>query len=266
MYEEISMFIGEISHSKRDTYKQCGWKFLLKYYERIPESGNNADAMQFGSYIHKIFELGVSAKTYDELAKIAEEQRPNYTFNDSYNKKVFICLKNFLRFNATLEETVGTEVDFKVPLLEGTEQRVVIDRIIKSKKGNYLIIDYKTSADEKSKLDLFNNDQLKAYTYAASKHFNVPVNRITAAHYYPLTNNFVPVAYLPGQIHKYVSDVQKDVWDIRKKKKEDFCPRKNEFCNWCGYKDKCTEFHSPEDVRARIDEAKKSVKENKLKN
>jgi CRISPR/Cas system-associated exonuclease Cas4 (RecB family) len=266
MYEEISMFIGEISHSKRDTYKQCGWKFLLKYYERIPESGNNADAMQFGSYIHKIFELGVSAKTYDELVKIAEEQRPNYTFNDSYNKKVFICLKNFLRFNATLEETVGTEVDFKVPLLEGTEQRVVIDRIIKSKKGNYLIIDYKTSADEKSKLDLFNNDQLKAYTYAASKHFNVPVNRITAAHYYPLTNNFVPVAYLPGQIHKYVSDVQKDVWDIRKKKKEDFCPRKNEFCNWCGYKDKCTEFHSPEDVRARIDEAKKSVKENKLKN
>ncbi len=265
MYEEISMFIGEISHSKRDTYKQCGWKFLLKYYERIPESGNNADAMQFGSYIHKIFELGVSAKTYDELVKIAEEQRPNYTFNDSYNKKVFICLKNFLRFNATLEETVGTEVDFKVPLLEGTEQRVVIDRIIKSKKGNYLIIDYKTSADEKSKLDLFNNDQLKAYTYAASKHFNVPVNRITAAHYYPLTNNFVPVAYLPGQIHKYVSDVQKDVWDIRKKKKEDFCPRKNEFCNWCGYKDKCTEFHSPEDVRARIDEAKKSVKENKLK-
>ena len=259
------MFIGEISHSKRDTYKQCGWKFLLKYYERIPESGNNADAMQFGSYIHKIFELGVSAKTYDELVKIAEEQRPNYTFNDSYNKKVFICLKNFLRFNATLEETVGTEVDFKVPLLEGTEQRVVIDRIIKSKKGNYLIIDYKTSADEKSKLDLFNNDQLKAYTYAASKHFNVPVNRITAAHYYPLTNNFVPVAYLPGQIHKYVSDVQKDVWDIRKKKKEDFCPRKNEFCNWCGYKDKCTEFHSPEDVRARIDEAKKSVKENKLK-
>ena len=254
------MFIGEISHSKRDTYKQCGWKFLLKYYERIPESGNNADAMQFGSYIHKIFELGVSAKTYDELVKIAEEQRPNYTFNDSYNKKVFICLKNFLRFNATLEETVGTEADFRVPLMEGTEQRVVIDRIIKSKKGNYLIIDYKTSSDEKTKLDLFNNDQLKAYTYAASKHYNIPIQKITAAHYYPLTNNFVHVSYLPGQIHKYLNEVQKDVWDIRKKKKDDFSPRKNEFCNWCGYKDKCPEYHSAEDVKCRLEEAKKNTK------
>lgn len=254
------MFIGEISHSKRDTYKQCGWKFLLKYYERIPESGNNADAMQFGSYIHKIFELGVSAKTYDELVKIAEEQRPNYTFNDSYNKKVFICLKNFLRFNATLEETVGTEADFRVPLMEGTEQRVVIDRIIKSKKGNYLIIDYKTSSDEKTKLDLFNNDQLKAYTYAASKHYNIPIQKITAAHYYPLTNNFVHVSYLPGQIHKYLNEVQRDVWDIRKKKKDDFSPRKNEFCNWCGYKDKCPEYHSAEDVKCRIEEAKKNTK------
>lgn len=254
------MFIGEISHSKRDTYKQCGWKFLLKYYERIPESGNNADAMQFGSYIHKIFELGVSAKTYDELVKIAEEQRPNYTFNDSYNKKVFICLKNFLRFNATLEETVGTEADFRVPLMEGTEQRVVIDRIIKSKKGNYLIIDYKTSSDEKTKLDLFNNDQLKAYTYAASKHYNIPIQKITAAHYYPLTNNFVHVSYLPGQIHKYLNEVQRDVWDIRKKKKDDFSPRKNEFCNWCGYKDKCPEYHSAEDVKCRLEEAKKNTK------
>jgi len=254
------MFIGEISHSKRDTYKQCGWKFLLKYYERIPESGNNADAMQFGSYIHKIFELGVSAKTYDELVKIAEEQRPNYTFNDSYNKKVFICLKNFLRFNATLEETVGTEADFRVPLMEGTEQRVVIDRIIKSKKGNYLIIDYKTSSDEKTKLDLFNNDQLKAYTYAESKHYNIPIQKITAAHYYPLTNNFVHVSYLPGQIHKYLNEVQRDVWDIRKKKKDDFSPRKNEFCNWCGYKDKCPEYHSPQDVKCRIEEAKKNTK------
>jgi RecB family exonuclease len=46
-------------------------------------------------------------------------------------------------------------------LLEGTDQRVVIDRIIKSKQGNYLIIDYKTGADEKSKLELFNNVFLK---------------------------------------------------------------------------------------------------------
>jgi len=216
--------------------------------------------MQFGSYIHKILELGVKAKTYEELTKIAEEQRPNYTFNDSYQKKIFICLKNFLRFNATLEETIGTELDFKVALIEGTDQRVVIDRIIKSKQGSYLVIDYKTSADEKTKLELFNNDQLKAYTYAVSENFKIPVTKVIAAHYYPLTNNFVHVQYLPGQIQKYLIEVRKDIWDIRKKKKDDFTPRRNEFCNWCGYKDKCTEFYSAEDVKCRIDEAKKNLK------
>ena len=252
------MFINTISNSKRDTFKQCKLKYRYRYVDRLPDYDiSNTDALHFGSYIHQIFEDGVEASDLSGLQHLAEQNRDNYKFNKSYEPKIELCLKNFLRFNATLPEVGISEQHFDLEVAEGITINGYIDRIIKGKEGGYLVIDYKTSKREKSKIDLYQDPQLKGYVYAVHKIYNVPLNKITAAHYYPLTNTFVNVQYTSNQIHSHIKAVVNDVWKIRKAKKEDLVPMRNQFCNWCSYKSLCTEFNECSLVEHRLTEAKK---------
>ena len=249
------MFLSRLSHTKSSVYKECGLKFLLKYFERLDEEESNQSALTFGSYIHKIFERGVNAKTYRELEQIAEEEKKNYKFDDSYLPKVGTCIKNFLNFNSSLKLTIGTELNIKIKIMEDCELEGVIDRVVSSNQGELLIIDYKTGAKEKTKTELYVDEQLMSYVYSCSKHFNIPVNKITASHYYPLTNNFVFVKYPPNQIKNFESRKKKEIWEIRSKTKKDLTPRRNQYCNNCGYKKYCPEMTDPTQAKLRLDEA-----------
>ena len=252
------MFINTISNSKRDTFKQCKLKYRYRGVDRIADYDiSNTDALHFGSYIHQIFEDGVEAFDLSGLQRLAEENRENYKFNKSYEPKIELCLKNFLRFNATLPETGVSEQHFDLEVAEGITINGYIDRIIKGKEGGYLVIDYKTSKREKSKIELYQDPQLKGYVYAVHKLYNVPLNKITAAHYYPLTNTFVNVQYTSNQIWAHIKAVVDDVWKIRKAKKVDLVPMRNQFCNWCSYKSLCPEFTEGCIVEQRLSEAKK---------
>ena len=257
------MFISTISESKSSTFKQCRLKFRYKYSDRIPEQdNNNTDALHFGSYIHKILEEGVKATTMDELLKLAEEEKSNYSFAKSYEPKIEKCLKNFLRFNPSLYETVATELVYEVDLDKerGIKQNGIIDRIVKGKDGGYLIIDYKTSKREKTKFDLYQDNQLKGYCNAVHRLYGVPIDKIVVAHYYPITNNLVALSYTPQQIAMYVKSIIDEVWKIRKLKKDEMFPCKNEFCNWCAYKSLCPEFNDPREVERKLQQIKEEKK------
>jgi len=132
----------------------------------------------------------------------------------------------------------------------------IIDRVIKGDDGGYLIIDYKTSKREKTKVELYQDTQLKGYVYAISKLYEVPISKIVAAHYYPLTNNFVHVQYSVPQINAHLRKIVDEVWKIRKKKKDEMRSNRNEFCNWCAYKTACPEFCTMHEVQKTIEELK----------
>lgn len=222
------------------------------------------EALHFGSYIHKVLEDGVKAKTRDELVLIAEEVRGSYTVSQKYEGKDLKCFDNFLLFNAGLGESLSTELVFEVPIQEDITLNGIIDRVIKGKDGGYLIIDYKTSKREKSKVDLYQDSQLKGYVYAISKLYKVPYSSIVAAHYYPLTNNFVHVQYSTPQINAHIRKIVDEVWKIRKRKKEEMKPSRNEFCNWCPWKaEHCPEFSSPFCCEQAIQKSKESKKKKK---
>ena len=260
------MFINTISNSKRDTFKQCKLKYRYRYVERLGDYDiSNTDALHFGSYIHQIFEDGYKSTSLSGLEKVAEENKEKYTFNESYNSKIMPCLKNFLRFNSSLPEDGIPEQHFDIEISEGITMNGYIDRIIKGKSGGYLVIDYKTSKREKNKVDLYQDPQLKGYVYAVHKLYGVPINQITAAHYYPLTDNLVNVQYTTNQIHSHVRSVVEDVWRIRKSKKVDLVPMRNQYCNWCSYKSLCPEFTEGFVIQTRLDEAKVKKEEAKAK-
>lgn len=238
------MFINTISESKMQTHKQCGLKYAFRYVERLPEPEDaDTTALQFGSYIHQVLEDGVEAKTLEEMVDIADKVKGTYTISEKYEGKDLKCFKNFLSFNKDLGKTVGVELVFKQEIAEDITINGIIDRVIQGEDGGYLIIDYKTSKRQKTKVDLYQDSQLKGYVYAISKMYNVPVSKIVAAHYYPLTNTFTHVQYSTPQINAHVNKVIKEVWTIRKKKKEDFKPSRNEYCGWCAYKSLCPEYN-----------------------
>jgi len=232
-------------------------KYRYRYVDRLPEPEEaNTDALHFGSYIHKVFESGVNAKSSDELVRIAEEVRGSYKVSEKYDGKDLTCIYNFVKFNSQLEETVAIELTFEVPVKDDISLNGVIDRIVKGKDGGYLVIDYKTSKTEKSKVDLYQDSQLKGYVYAISKLYNVPINKIIAAHYYPLTGTFVHVQYSQPQIGSHLKSIVDEVWKIRKCKMEDMKPNRNDFCNWCAYKSACPEFNNLNEVTKKVEELK----------
>ena len=253
------VFINTISNSKRDTFNQCKLKYRYRYVDRLKDYDiSNTDALHFGSYIHKIFEDGVESDSLDQLQRLAEENKDTYSFSKAYNKKITPCLENFLRLNASLPEKGITEQHFDLEVAEGITINGYIDRVVKGKEGGYLVIDYKTSKREKSQIELYQDPQMKGYAYAVHKIYGVPLNKITAAHYYPLTDTLVSVQYTTNQIHAHIRSVVDDVWKIRKSKKVDLKPLRNQYCNWCSYKSLCPEFTEECLIKHRLDELKET--------
>tara|TARA_R110000796_G_scaffold65569_2_gene151448 strand:+ start:11296 stop:12168 length:873 start_codon:yes stop_codon:yes gene_type:complete len=243
--ENQIMFINKVSPSKIKVYDECKLKYKFKYVDYLQEKSTNTDALQFGSYIHKIFEDGVGSTTTEELNEIAGILRANYTFDKQREAKIDICIENFLVFNNSLSscEQVSTEQFFAVELKQGYAVNGIIDRVVKNKDGGYLVIDYKTSKRASTKRDLFNDPQMLLYAYAVSVLYSVPIASITLSHYYPHMDKLVHVKFTEAHVLMYMKKLTQKIWEIRKKKKTDFYPQINQFCDWCGFKDMCPKFN-----------------------
>ena len=230
----------------------------------MPEKSTNTDALQFGSYIHKIFEDGVNATTEKELHELAESLRENYTFDKERENKIEKCITNFLNFNNSLSgcEQVATEQMFAVELKQGYAVNGIIDRVVKGTDGGYLVIDYKTSKRPSTKRDLIKDPQMLLYAYAISVLYTVPISSITLGHYYPHLDKFVHLKFSEPHVLMYMKKLTQKIWEIRKKKKNDFFPQVNQFCDWCGYKDMCPK-QNPSTHIAEYNEALKNKKPRK---
>ena len=241
------MFIKTFSPSKYNTYKECPLKYRYRYIDYLKDDYNatlSTDALQFGSYIHKILEDGVNATSIEELREIGKGLRGNYKFKGRI-KDTETCIRNFFEFNSNLEGSISTEMIFSEQVIDDLSVNGIIDRVCKSKSGKYLVIDYKTSKREKTKRELQTDPQLMTYAAAIAKMYNVPVQNVSVSHYYPLTGNLVALRYLPPQISSFLRKVS------------DFKPQVNQYCNWCGYKDICPKQGAcPEKINEALKKSK----------
>lgn len=261
------MFINKISPSKSDIIDQCLLKYYYRYILGVPGYDSpNKPQLNFGSFIHKVFEIGCRSVNLKELGKISEDQRPNYHIPFNLNESINICLEHFVRLNSKLGEPKATELKFEVEIAEGIIANGVIDRLNEGKEGGFFVIDYKTSKREKTKKDLIFDKQLRCYAYAIHKMFNVPYNKIHCGHYYPLSDNLVTVQYSEYLVETWRKEEVNKVWKIRKKTKTEFPPMENMYCSNCEYKDMCPRFNSSDAVDRRVCEqleAKKKLDEEK---
>jgi hypothetical protein len=262
-------FINNISNSRGDVIDQCLLKYKYRYVDRFPGFGNkNQDALNFGSFIHKIFEDGYKLKDMKSLLKIAESERPTYKVPFTDNERMKSCLEHFLVWNSKLGETISAEMSVSVPLDQKNDITFIgiIDRVVKGTDGGYLVIDYKTSKREKKKATLMDDNQLKGYAYAIHTMYDVPYDQIYCSHYYPVTGNFVSVKFSKWQVEKWKKKQIEKVWMIRKKKKDEFWANQNVFCDYCEFQPICHKFNTEAQVCVRLEEQtalKKKLAEDK---
>jgi len=258
------MFINTVSPSKIKVYDECKKKYKFKYIDYLRKNYNknsNTDALQFGSYVHRVFELGYNASSVEELQKIANECRPNYDFPKAKESGMNKILRNFFRFNSNLHEHVSTELPFEVDMKDDYKLNGIIDRVIKGKSGKYLVIDYKTSRKPMTSAELYKDPQLIMYAYAVSKMFNVSLDNVTVAHYYPHLDKLISISYGRTQVSQFLRILENKIWEIRKKKKEEFVASQNQYCNWCNFKELCPEFGGTEQMLEEAKEREKAEKQ-----
>ena len=91
------MFINNISASKSDIIDQCLWKYNLKYILKIPGFGSkNEESLNFGSFIHKVFELGYKDNDIKQLIKLAEQERSTYKDQFQMHYRITKWIENYV--------------------------------------------------------------------------------------------------------------------------------------------------------------------------
>lgn len=255
-------------------YDTCKLQYKLKYIDYLPDDYNgitNTDALQYGSYIHKIFEDGVEAKEVDELFTLATTLRKNYHFGPEKDKATEGNLKNFFHLNERLASKtvhIAAEQSFAIEIKDGFAINGIIDRIVKNKAGEYLVIDYKTSKRSMTKTEMYNDPQMVMYAFAISKMYNVPTSKVRVAHYYPHKDLLVDIKYTTAHVNNFMRKLVEKIWEIRKRKKSEFFPEVNQYCKWCGYYDICPRGQGTERILRETldsDETKLRIKEKRDK-
>lgn len=246
-----------------DIWQQCRLRYKYYYVDKyIGCQTPNEDSLTFGSFIHEVFEVGVLANTTStaDLIRIAEGLKSKYKIPHEKDAATKTCIRNFVTFNSGMEakdvSTLGCEIEYKIDLGDGIFATGVIDRVLRSETGSLLVIDYKTSKREKSKVQLYMDPQLKGYALAACELYGIPVreagSKIICAHYYPVTNNFVHVSFPGTELAKHSKKVKEQAWRIRKSTLESLTPAKNEYCNFCQYKSICPLYEDSETIQCNL--------------
>jgi ATP-dependent exoDNAse (exonuclease V) beta subunit len=238
-----------ISPSRIKTYKDCPYKFKLKYILQTPPS----DVIPIhvfapGQTVHSLAENYCFIKKGEEERIIEEDVKKQMKVNKLddmfFNsiKKQYMSVRKFI--NPYLEDEdsgkciIAKEVQIKQPWFSNYVFYGYIDLRIKY-NDKIVIVDYKTSKEEGDH-DL----QLAVYAYCTYKSFNLPLDKIESIVYYTKKDFAVKKTYSDSELKKEFLKIV-DVLE-RSKKDKKFLKSVNEYCENCEYFTNCNPYKRKE--------------------
>lgn len=254
--EEIGQkILDRYSYSKISTYKQCKFKFKLKYLDKNYLFSANI-ATDFGSLVHSIEEdiaialqagqpvnyIALKNKFIIESRKLALKYPGEFFMPDksgrNYKEKMYLYLdsaiyrlESFLKQNPNLR-IIGIEQKFDYDY-DGTHSfNGSIDRaFINIETNEILIQDIKTWSVPAQNSELKAPLQFAVYMMAAEKLWEVPLDKIKCEYDLPLCDTVQP-ALSDNIVEEGRAVLDKLFSGIHN---EDFKPTVSALCHWCEY-------------------------------
>jgi hypothetical protein len=247
--------LDRYSYSKISTYKQCKFKFKLKYLDKNFLYSANI-ATDFGSLVHETEEaiaialqagqpinyIALKNKFIIESRKLALKYPTEFYTRDksnrTYQEKVYLYLdsaiyrlENFLKQNPNLR-IIGIEQKFEFNYDNVHSFNGSIDRAFLNLDTDEIIIqDIKTWSVEAKDSELKAPLQFAVYMMAAEKLWNIPTTKIKCEYDLPLCD-ITQAAISADIVGEGKETLDKLFSGIHK---NDFKPTITALCHWCEY-------------------------------
>lgn len=265
------------SRNSLDTYKQCKYKFFLRYCEKTKGFVDSEDkkAAVFGNVIHKVQELYHKDSSINILDLYKKEFVNSDIVDETFFNLGYTMVEDYTKDAANGKKILGLELPFELYLTNGVPVKGIIDRIDEISDEEIEIIDYKTSKYSLTEQELRYDLQLGLYDI---------VTRLLFPKYkkVKLTLNYLHY----GKVSIYKTDDEREkleayvgtlydkiVQSLKNPNPETMQPRVNSLCSFCEYKAICPEFQkiiskeavNPEEFKGLISKSSNLVvKEERL--
>jgi CRISPR/Cas system-associated exonuclease Cas4 (RecB family) len=255
------------SASMINTYLDCGRKFYFKYIKKLtPPEETDISYLVFGRLFHKSAEKFVESEytlAETDCVRLAfeefeEEEKEIITQSekDTCIKYLEALKKYYKSENKFL--AAEKEIDEVKIFLDGFSINLygIIDRIDKTKEGDYVVIDYKTSKKKK----IFDNEienlfdsglnekrntyalQILFYAYLLQKKgYKVLDTQLIYPHLLHKDSNCSVSEFNNAIFNEYENNLKSCLEEIFDKEKQ-WKSTKN--CNYCDYKEICSNFEA----------------------
>jgi len=241
------------SHSKLGTYLQCKQKYKFQYVDKIKSDYESVEAFM-GKLVHATLEklykdlkfqkrnskeellahfvTNWNSQWHDKIMIVKEYTAENY--QDMGKKFIADYYDHYTPFDSIT--TLGLETADLMPLANGNQYHVRIDRLAYDKEGNYYVCDYKTNSSLKPQEELDEDKQLAMYSLWVKQKY--PDAKAVKLVWYFLAfdkemiseRNEVQLLQLKKQTEEIIADIEAC---------QDFPTNVSALCNYCAYKTIC---------------------------
>lgn len=235
-----------LSKSKIDTYETCPLQFKFQHVLRVPTPPSSA--ADTGSAVHTVIEkvtkYQIEGKTtteeeiFDMLDKNWDSKAfENETASNQKKEEAKTLLRTYVAWNENNPNTpIAVEKEFNLEIA-GVKFKGFIDRVEKTPKGKYVVIDYKTGSDRITKNTIKDDVQMNLYAMATEKLYGeLPEKTIL----YYLAKDKLVVNDIDSS---KVTEVKKSIENSVRLILEEKFPAKPEYksCRYCSFWDICDE-------------------------
>ena len=257
------------SHTKLGTFLQCKQKYKFQYIDKIKSDIETIEIF-LGKLVHETLE-----KLYKDLQfeKVnAKEELLAYfdaNWNSSWHDKVVIVKEEYTaenykamgkRFISEFYEnykpfdswkTIGLETQELMPLSNGNQYHVRIDRLAYDNEGNYYICDYKTNSQIKVQEELDDDRQLAMYSIWIKQKYP-DAKRIKLVWYFLAYGKEMISERSDEQLEKLKLETEEIIKEIESC--NEFPTNISPLCDYCQYKQICPAWRHEIELEQKNDE------------